>query len=415
MSLSAGRVLAPRLLLLLDQSIFSIANFTLTIVLARRYPAAQFGAYGVGLTAALTVQYIQRNLYIVSLSMMSERVALRSLPGIIAKHLIVTAGTIAILGLAAAAVIIAGAKGGTIDVIVATLSCIVVYFQADFDRAVLVKRAAYLCIVLALFALVQAKPIGFDVFMGALACGCLAKGGWLVLLRIEPRWRWGLRFIARDWRHYGVPTLLSAASNAAYSNVPVMVLAATRGPAEVAGMMAMRSLTMPLNLVLRSFDAVDKNRFRSLSGGTASGVRRIFWRTMLSYAALGAAALAVLAVCSHPIIAIVYHDRYAAFTGLLLAWCAYCALLGLMQPLQSVVLLTGKQMSSTRLATISGGVAVVIAFATCRSLGATGAMTATLTAAALNVALSAYVVRALIFGSHEIILPRERLTGRDAE
>ena len=189
--------------MLLDQSIFSIANFTLTIVLARRYPAAQFGAYGVGLSAALTFQFIQRNLYIVSLSLMSERVALRSLPGIIAKHLLVTGGTIAILGLATAAVVIAGAKGGTIDVVVATLSCAVIYFQTDFDRALLVKRAAYggavllsvvyLAIVLALSALVQTNQIGFDFFMGVLACSCLAKGGWLLLLRIEPRWRWGLR------------------------------------------------------------------------------------------------------------------------------------------------------------------------------------------------------------------------------
>jgi len=421
----ASRVLASRFLLLVDQAIFSIANFILTIVLARHYPAAEFGAYGVGLSAALTVQYIQRNLYIVSLSLMSERVALRSFPGILAKHFVITGGAVATLGLATAAVIIAGAQGGTVDVVVSTLSCTVVYFQGDFDRAVLVKRGAfvgavllsviYLCIVLALFALVQAIPIGFNVFMLTLACACLAKGGWLFLLRVEPRWRWGMRFLARDWRNYGVPTLLSAAATAAYSNVPVMVLAATRGPAEVAGMMAMRSLTMPLNLVLRSFDAVDKNRFRALSGGTTSGARRVFWRTMLGYAALGAAAMAALALFSHPIIAIVYHDRYAGFTGLLLAWCAYCALLGLIQPLQSVVLLTGKQMSSTRLTTISGVLAVAIAFATCRSFGASGAMTATLTAVALNVVLSGFVVRGLIFRSDEIHLPKERLTGREAE
>jgi len=423
MSFSASRLLAPKLVQLLDQSIFSIANFTLTIVLARRYPAAQFGAYGVGLTAALTLQFIQRNLYVVSLSLMSERVARRGLPGILAKHLLVFGSMIAVLGIAAAAVVLAGAAAGTVDVVVATLSCAVVYFQADFDRALLVKRGdyrgtvllslVYLAIVLTLSGLVQEIQFGFDAFMEMLALGCLAKAAWLALLRVEPRWRWGLRFIARDWRQYGIPTLLAAASNAAYSNLPVMVLAATRGSAEVAGMMAMRSLTMPLNLVLRSFDAVDKNRFRMLSGGTASGVRRVFWRTMLSYAALGAAALAVLALFSHPIIAIVYHDRYAGFSGMLLCWCGYCALLGLMQPLQSVVLLARKQMSSTRLATLAGAAAVVIAFATCRRFGAAGAMTAVLTAAALNVALSAFVVRGLIFGSHEIPLPRERLARRD--
>src|SRR5580698_7200928 len=138
MRLPMGRALAPRLFLLLDQSIFSGANFLLTIVLARHYPAAQFGAYGVGLATALTVQFIQRNLYIVSLSLMSERIALRSLPGILAKHFLITGGTLAMLGLGTAAAIIAGAKSETIDVVVATLACTVIYFQADFDRAVLV-------------------------------------------------------------------------------------------------------------------------------------------------------------------------------------------------------------------------------------------------------------------------------------
>jgi O-antigen/teichoic acid export membrane protein len=192
-----------------------------------------------------------------------------------------------------------------------------------------------------------------------------------------------------------------------------MVLAATRGPAEVAGLMAMRSLTMPLNLVLRSLDAVDKNKLRALSGGTTTGVRRVFWRTVLSYAALGVAALVVLALIAHPLIGIVYRDRYAAYTGLLLCWCAYCGLLGLMQPLQSVVFITGRQMAATRLSTISGVAAAVIAFATCRSFGAAGAMTATLGAAALNVALAAYVVRSLIFGSKEQPLPSDRRMGRD--
>lgn len=422
MRLPASRVLAPKLLLLLDQSIFSIANFTLTIVLARHYAPAEFGAYGVGLTAALTVQYMQRNLYVVNLSLMSERVALRSLPGIIAKHLLVTGGALAVLGLAAAAVIIAGADNGTRNVVVATLSCAVVYFQADFDRALLVKRAAYgsavllsvvyLGIVLALFALIQSRPVPFDGFLGALACACLVKAAWLSLLGTRPRWAWGLRLLGRDWRQYGVPTLFATAANAACSNVPVMVLAATRGPAEVAGMAAMRSLTMPLNLVLRSLDAVDKNRFRSYSGGTERGARRVFWRTVLGYASIGAAALAVLALFSHSIIALVYHERYAAVSGLLLSWCAYCVLLGLMQPLQSVVLLTGKQLSSTRLATISGFIAVVIAFATCRRFGATGAMSAILASAVINIALSAFVVRSLIFGSRELALPKERRMGK---
>jgi O-antigen/teichoic acid export membrane protein len=410
-----ARAMGPRLLLILDQSLFSGANFLLTTFLARHYAPAQFGAYGVGLSAALMIQFVQRNLYVVNLLLASERVVRRLLAGIIAKHLVVTGGVVGLVALALLVLAAAGIPAGTLDILAATLSCIVVYFQADFDRSLLVKHgayrgavlvsAAYLAIVLGLALAALKTRLGFDEFMIALAAGCLVKGAWIVALRKPPRWGWGLRLLARDWRDYGIPTLLAVLATAGYTYVPVMILAAVRGPAEVAGMMAMRSLTMPLNLVLRSLDAVDKNRFRAASGGTAVGVRRVFWRTMLGYAALGAGAVAILALFAHPIIAIVYRDRYAAFTGLLLCWCVYCALLGLMQPLQSVVLLARRQLAATRWSTLSGVAAAVIAFAACRGFGAAGAMSATLAAAALNVAISLYVVRDLVFGSHDRALP----------
>jgi O-antigen/teichoic acid export membrane protein len=91
----------------------------------------------------------------------------------------------------------------------------------------------------------------------------------------------------------------------------------------------------------------------------------------------------------------------------------YCALLGLMQPLQSVVLLAHRQLAATRLSTLSGVAAAAIAYAACQRFGAAGAMSATLAAAALNVMLSAYVVRDLLFGSHDRPLPGEREMGRE--
>jgi len=135
--------LAPRMLLLLDQVAFSLTNFVLTIVIARTYSAAEFGAYGVGLASALAIQFAQRSLYIIGLSLMSERVARRRLGGIVAEHILFTGATILVLAIGAAGAVIAGIGRAGIEIAAATMVCAVVYFQADFDRAVLVKRGAY--------------------------------------------------------------------------------------------------------------------------------------------------------------------------------------------------------------------------------------------------------------------------------
>lgn len=165
------------------------------------------------------VQFIQRNLYIVNLSLMSERIALCSLPGILVKHLVLTGGTVAILRLMTLALVIAGAPGSTVDVVaVATFGCAVVYFQADFDRAVLVKRGTFAGAVLLFFDRARSFRACRDE-VGQLP---VLHGGARRRLsrqmarasRHRTRWRWGMRFIARDWRNYGVPTLLAAAANA---------------------------------------------------------------------------------------------------------------------------------------------------------------------------------------------------------
>jgi O-antigen/teichoic acid export membrane protein len=414
--------LAPRMLLLLDQVAFSLTNFVLTIVIARTYSAAEFGAYGVGLASALAIQFAQRSLYIIGLSLMSERVARRRLGGIVAEHILFTGATILVLAIGAAGAVIAGIGRAGIEIAAATMVCAVVYFQADFDRAVLVKRGAYagafglsvvyLLIVGVLAVLAKFAHLGFFPFMAGLGVACTLKGSWLALLRVAPRWGWAWRFLARDWRAYGWPALVQAATSAGGTHVPVIALAAVRGPIEVAGFVAMRSLTQPLALILRSLDAVDKNRFRAQSGGTTAGARRVFWRTTLIYGALGLGALAVLAIRPEAIVALVYRDRYAGFGDLLLSWGCYVALLGLMLPLQSALYLMGKQREITRWTVISALAGTGIAFALCPSLGAWGAMAATLAAAVMNVLLGGMVVRHLIIGSLDLPLPKERRTGR---
>jgi O-antigen/teichoic acid export membrane protein len=409
--------LAPRFLMLVEQVLFSGTNFVLTIVLARTYNAFEFGTYGIGLAAILAVQFVQRNLYIVSLSLMSQRVVRRRLGGLLGEHIIVTGGVVGVMGVIVAVFYAIHSSRESIDLTVSMFLCTVIYFQADFDRTILVKSGrfwgatllslAYLCVVSTLALATRLSAIRYDVLLLLLSGACIAKGAWIALLRVKPRWRWGIHFLVQDWHAYGVPAILQGANTAGCTHVPVMVLGMIRGSAAVAGLTAMRSLTQPLAVVLRSLDVVDKSRFRILSGGTVAGARRAFWRNAVGYAALGAAAVAAIGYSSSLIIRVVYHGRYSGLGSLLVGWSTYTALLGLMLPLQSVTFMLNKQMEVTRWTVISAIATSGCAIALSRDFGAWGAMSATLIGALLNVLLNGFVVRSLIFGSSDGPLPKE--------
>jgi O-antigen/teichoic acid export membrane protein len=113
--------------LLVDQIVFSVGNFLLTIFLARLYSASEFGSYGIGLAVASMAQFIQRNLYIVSLSLMSRRIATRLSPGILAEHLIVAGSTALLAALGTGIVLASRAGGASYDIALSTLVWVIIY------------------------------------------------------------------------------------------------------------------------------------------------------------------------------------------------------------------------------------------------------------------------------------------------
>ena len=372
---------------MLDQIVFSLASFILTIALARMYSASEFGSYGIGLAIALVVQSIQRNLYIISLSLMSRRVAIRCSGGIVAQHLTVAGTTVMLAALGTGVMAAMGAGQGSLDISLAALVCITIYFQSDFDRAMQVKRGSYrgalalslvyLLIVIAIVGFAQVHHVSFAAFMTTLAVVCALKSSWLFFLHVKPHWSWGLRLLARDWRRYGVPALVQAGASSGCQHVPLMILATVSGSAQVGGFSAMRSLTQPLMVVIRSLDAADKNRIRVASSGRTAGARRFIWRTITLYAAIGAAALLVLGIFHDEIISLAYHGKYAGLGGILIGWTFYSVLLGLGLPIGSLVYLLHRQRPFTIWTLVSGVVGIVLASALCGRFGMWGAMSAT--------------------------------------
>lgn len=414
--------LTGRLLLLLDQVVFSLANFTLTIILARLYSNTEFGSYGIALSIVLVAQFIQRSLYVVSLSLMSERRARRYMPAILAEHLSIAGSAVLLAALLVGVLVVSGAGRTRVDLALSMLVCTVIYFQADFDRALLVKRGAfigalllsvyYLAVVLVLGAFAKRQQIGFESFMGLLAASCTLKGMWLAWLRVAPRWSWGLRIIAGDWRSYGWPAVMQALTSLGTQHAPVLILSGLRGSAAVAGLVAMRSLTQPITLVTRSLDAADKNRFRQATRGSTAALRRVFWRTTAVYAAVGVAAIGVLSAFPESIIALAYRGKYAGFGWVMIAWAVYSALLGLNFPAQSVIYVLGRQKSFARLTVINGCIGTGLALVLCPTLGVAGAVIAIVVSMAAFLAGALVIIRDVIAGRGDAPLPKERRSGR---
>lgn len=407
---------SARLYLLLDQIAFSLASFILTIALARMYSASEFGSYGIGLAIALMVQSVQRNFYIVPLSLMSRRVATRCAGGLVAEHLTVAGASVALAALVTALVAI-GARGASLDIALATLVCITLYFQSDFDRAMQVKRGSYrgalglslvyLITVIAVSAFAKFHHVSFAAFMITLAGVCALRSSWLFFLHVKPHWSWGMRLLARDWRRYGVPALLQAGAASGCQHVPLMILATVSGSAQVGGFSAMRSLTQPLMLVFRSLDAADKNRIRMASSGGTAGARRFVWRTTLFYGALGAAALLVLSLFHEQIISLAYHGKYSGLGGILIGWTIYSVLLGLGLPIGSLAYLLHRQRAFTAWTLVSGVVGITLALGLCGPFGMWGAMSATGISAAVSLLGGFIVTRDVIVAGRDVPLPKE--------
>jgi O-antigen/teichoic acid export membrane protein len=205
-----------------------------------------------------------------------------------------------------------------------------------------------------------------------------------------------------------MPALVSTGTSASFTHLPVMILTAVSGRAEVAVFVAMRSLTQPLMIVIRSLDVGDKNRFRDRSNGTLAGARRLFWQLFLRYGALGVAALVVLSVAPSLLVKFAYGGKFSGHSELLIGWCLYAVLLSLSLPIQSVVYLLHRQHSYMRWNMLSALVGFLLALVLSGPFGARGAMTATVVGMGLTIATGIIAIREAVLWKTDGNLPSER-------
>ena len=414
---SLAGMLHYRGLLALDQALFSATNFVLTITLARVYSDVALAAYGVGLSSALIAQQFQRNIYISRFSLLTPRAGLRYMPGCAAEHLMVIGALSSVFILMAAVAVMFRLGEYLTDIAISTLVCSFIYFQVEFDRMVMIKRGsamgafllslAYFIVVLATSGIAFYARIPFAAFMGVLIVFSIVKCGWITLYITHPRWGWGMHFLMADMRRYGVSAGMYAVTSAGVVHVPVMVLAASSPPSQVAALVAMRSLTQPLQLVVRSFDIAERNRFRALSGGTTAGARRGYWRIFSLYAGVGVLGLMFVAAAPAQIIHLAYGARFHGTSGLLLGWCVYAVLIGVTSAHMVVIRVLDRDNHFILWLVLGAIAATAFAVLFCSTYGATGAMLGTLFGAAVTAAGGFHTIREVAFGRGSKPLPSQ--------
>lgn len=384
----AGQVgeLRMRLLAFMDQMAFSVANFIMTLVFARHFTDSEFASYGIGLSAALLVQGVQRATYVIPTSLLSSARAQRIGPGLIGEHFIVL-GSLLLLGFVG----FIGSLALSLDayatnIILCTVMCLLIYLQADYDRVLqfkyglfydpLITSVAYGLLIVAMSAVTLMVGVSFHTFVGAIYVFVFVKIAWLQMRTTRPNLRWGLRVLARDAKVNTGWSIVGTFGYAGYNHIPLFVLGFTSPPVQAAAFVAMRSLLQPIQILARSFDVVDKHLFHRLQSGAVNPTSRIFWRSITLYFGIGLAAAVTILLFSHSIVRIVYGSKFEGFEHLLAGWAVLLLLFVLTLPIETIVFSHGRIYEYNIVRLIGGAAGVIISLLLCSSMGASGAIIA---------------------------------------
>lgn len=402
----SGKRARMRALSFADQLIFSVANFVLTIALARSYSPVEFAGYGIGLSIALIVQSLQRNTYTTSTVLMSERRVRRFAGPLMGEHLIVLGVVAAVAAATFALIAVTSASPLPLAIVVSAVTTAVIYFQSEFDRIIQIKHGrlldppmtslAFLLTTVGLAAAARFADLSFLGFMIGLMIFSVLKGLWLILTTANPRWVAGWKLLRRDLKARFMPSLVGAAGYSGYNHMPIFILGFTSPPVYVAGFVAMRSLIQPLQIIVRSLDVIDKHVFGADSGSTQEGMRRVFWRTVAVYSAVGFIIMAVTTVGAEFIIELAYGNRYQGFATTLIGWSLCSVIMVLNAPTESLAFATNRVGAFMTQRLYAGAVGVIVSVILCPVLNDKGAIIATVLGWIVALGLSVWLVRDII-------------------
>jgi hypothetical protein len=368
----------------LDQAIFSVGNFLLSVGLVRGFSVTEYAGYGIGLSIALTLQALQRG-FTIQASLLTREIFCSRIGALLAAHLIILGAALTTSLVIYSGLLLASTPAFATDTAAATVACIAVFFQVDVNRILLIKRNRQIvalsvsAVVVLSYALVvvlgYAQLATFSQSMLMLAALSVATSASLVWRGIRPQWREGLDQLARDTRDVFAWTTLGSLAAGTYMHIPLFILSSVRTPLQAAGFVMTRNLLQPLGVIMRSFDVVDKHLFSTLSAGANTRVvgLSIARNLLISIVVAGPIELA-----AGPLLGLVYGLPAVDFADALRIWVPVFALMAAILPLEIVVYSRTLARPYAFVAVTSGTITLISTYPLVSHFGAKGAVSASL-------------------------------------
>lgn len=374
-----------RLVSLADQICFSAANFLLTIALARHYSEVEFAGYGIGLSIALTIQGVQRNCYVVQNAVLAPGIVRKRVPKILGEQSIAWFVLLAAELFLSAIVFSLSADPLYHAIAVSTVICTLIYTQLEFDRIIFIKHDRYINPLVASIAFLLLNifflfgipyfQISYLSTMTMIALYTVVKMFWLYASVGLPDLFWGWRLIVRDFKKNFVGSFIGIIGFSGHNHVPLFILGHVAAPLQAAVFVAMRGLMQPLQIIVRSFDMIDKNFFQIHAKGEG-GMRRVLIRQLCVYAGFSLLVMMGTLAFGEMIVTLAYGEKYAGYGGVLVGWAFIFSMLAITFPLETVIIKLDKLNIYNYYRISAGVVGAVLSYFLCEPMGANGAVIA---------------------------------------
>jgi len=346
--LRLARLMATRFATVGDQLLVALANFWLTVAIGRAFHAEELASYGIGLSAGLMVQGLQRHTIVIPLVLEPKSRVLRRCGAIIGQHWIMLAVTLAIIGPGVATAAALGATGYGQQIIAAFGACLIVYSELEFARAIFIKLDrpfcllvgsafyAVLCGGLGLAALTHWLDFPQLLALLAAAMTCHAVGVSITVGDLSLTRGWAV--LRTNIRRYGAWSLVATGTYGGYIHFPLFLMGSLVDPIHAATFVATRSIMQPLQILLRGLDLADKAAFAEKASAPHSYAAFLASLKLAGlYAVAGSTFSVLAALFAEPLLQLTYGPKFAGAGSTLIAWGPVFILLGCMMPLESLV------------------------------------------------------------------------------
>ena len=402
-----------------EQVLFSGANFLLMIMLARFYSDVEVSAYGIALSASLMIQGVLRNCYMVQNSVLLPDIIRNRGTKLMGQHLIFWGIIIALELLALLASVIFDLGYRLEAILSATIVTSLIYGHLSFDRIVMIKYEKYLTPMFAAFVFASiigtlflvnwfVTPVSFFVLMLCLALFAAGKITYSVLSIGAPDFFWGWRLARKNARRFLAASTSGSLGYTGYNHIPLFILGTLPSATPAAVFTAMRGLTQPLQLVVRSMDIVDKNFFQTKGTMTEWDIRAKMLRQLGLYAAMSSVFVLGAVILGEWIIYIAYGEKYAHASDVLIGFAVWVMLLTVSFPIETVIVKKDRLNKYNYFRLLAGATGTIAALILCEPYGALGCIIACILGSTVSLAISVWILRDIFFMKPDQNKPQEK-------